>query len=435
MNNPETQEQVILDEKQKPGNIIEEQKVEVEQKQSDTNLDNKVEQDSHNNREIKKVLVTGGNGYLGSWIVFYLLDLGYQVKASVRSIKNKESYKHLEKFPNANSNLEIVEAKLEVKEHWTDAVKGVQAIIHCAFLNSYFTQEKHSLETIYPCVEGTLAILHEAVEQNVNKIVITGSLASVRGSKYSKVYNEEDIAEINEKLSHIDEAKILQERCAQYFVRDKGKSINLKVQVLIPGMQLGPTHQEECKSSSCRFFKSLMNGEMHIIKVQELVCDVRDAAIAHINTMKNKSSYHPRLIIGNETVWISEIYEKLEEKYSKYGYKFPKKNVSNFFLKFSSWFDSSLKPIIPFQGKEVFYMKERAKLDRILIDYRSLEQTLIDMAECFIEKGWIEDKTKEFEKGKHKIDNVKKVNKQEKKIIKVDLDTVYEESPSKLNNE
>ena len=66
---------------------------------------------------ITKVCVTGGNGYLGSWVVVYLLEQGYNVKCTVRSLSKEDSYKHLIGLPGATDDhrLEICEARLEVK--------------------------------------------------------------------------------------------------------------------------------------------------------------------------------------------------------------------------------------------------------------------------------------------------------------------------------
>jgi dihydroflavonol-4-reductase len=46
-----------------------------------------------------KILVTGGNGYLGSHIVYYLLEKGVSVKVSVHSMENEIGYTHLEELP------------------------------------------------------------------------------------------------------------------------------------------------------------------------------------------------------------------------------------------------------------------------------------------------------------------------------------------------
>jgi len=42
-----------------------------------------------------KVLVTGANGYIGSWVVLQLLEKGYTVRGTVRSSKKGEHLKSL----------------------------------------------------------------------------------------------------------------------------------------------------------------------------------------------------------------------------------------------------------------------------------------------------------------------------------------------------
>ena len=43
----------------------------------------------------KPVLVTGANGYIGSWITKELLENNYTVHATVRDISNKDKINHL----------------------------------------------------------------------------------------------------------------------------------------------------------------------------------------------------------------------------------------------------------------------------------------------------------------------------------------------------
>jgi hypothetical protein len=42
-----------------------------------------------------RIMVTGANGYLGSHIVYYLLEAGYRVKAIVHDKSNRDGWDHL----------------------------------------------------------------------------------------------------------------------------------------------------------------------------------------------------------------------------------------------------------------------------------------------------------------------------------------------------
>ena len=41
------------------------------------------------------ILVTGGTGYIGSWVTKMLLDKGYSVRLTVRDKSKKAKYQHL----------------------------------------------------------------------------------------------------------------------------------------------------------------------------------------------------------------------------------------------------------------------------------------------------------------------------------------------------
>ena len=59
------------------------------------------------------VLVTGGSGYMASWLVKYLLEDGYKVRITVRNLDNQDKYRHLEKIAERSpGSLEVFEANL-----------------------------------------------------------------------------------------------------------------------------------------------------------------------------------------------------------------------------------------------------------------------------------------------------------------------------------
>lgn len=76
------------------------------------------------------VLVTGANGYVGSWVVKTLLDQGYSVRAVVRSESKVNEMKGL--FPEEDQLEFSLVKDLGVEGAFDDAVKGVDAILHLA---------------------------------------------------------------------------------------------------------------------------------------------------------------------------------------------------------------------------------------------------------------------------------------------------------------
>ena len=78
-----------------------------------------------------KVLVTGANGYLATWVVKKYLEAGYSVRGTVRSLSKSAFLK--DKFGHYGDRFELVVVEDITKEGaFDEAVKGVDAIAHTA---------------------------------------------------------------------------------------------------------------------------------------------------------------------------------------------------------------------------------------------------------------------------------------------------------------
>ena len=81
----------------------------------------------------RKVLVTGGAGFIGSHVTAKLLEKGFAVRGTVRSeSKGEKIVEALAANGSDTSNLELVEADLEKDAGWPEAVKGCWYIQHIA---------------------------------------------------------------------------------------------------------------------------------------------------------------------------------------------------------------------------------------------------------------------------------------------------------------
>ncbi len=104
-----------------------------------------------------KVLITGGNGFIGSYLVQTLLDQHYQVRCLL--LEGDQPLRGLEKLP-----VEIVYGDICKPETLGPAMKGVDYIIHLAAIKNAWDEETYMRINC----GGTKNILEAALESNGN---------------------------------------------------------------------------------------------------------------------------------------------------------------------------------------------------------------------------------------------------------------------------
>lgn len=133
---------------------------------------------------VKKVLLTGGAGFIGSHIADELLFRNYTVKILDNfSTGNKNNIK------NILNNIDLIEGDIRDPDTVSIAMQDVNIVIHHAALPSVPRSINDPITTNHVNVNGTLNLLWAAVEKKVEKFIFASS-SSVYGNSNETVKHE-----------------------------------------------------------------------------------------------------------------------------------------------------------------------------------------------------------------------------------------------------
>ncbi|TDW51829.1 nucleoside-diphosphate-sugar epimerase [Flavobacterium sp. 270] len=314
------------------------------------------------NNEIQ-VLVTGGTGFVGIHCILQLLEQGYKVKTTLRSLKNQKDVIQMLKNGGISSfeNLSFVETNLSSDLNWDEAVKDCDYVLHVASPIS-LAVPKTDDETIKPAVEGTLRVLKVAKNAGVKRVVLTSSFAAVGYSHNDneRLITEEDWTNPDDKhLSAYLKSKVLAEKAAWDFIQNEGKGLELSV--INPMAIFGPLLSDKL-SSGHDLLKRLFDGSLKAIPQIALgITDVRDVADLHIRAMLNPKANGQRfLALSGGILTFPEVAMLLKQNLGAQGEKVTTKIAPNWLIRFFALFNAGAKNIVPQLGRRKNASNEKA---------------------------------------------------------------------------
>lgn len=126
-----------------------------------------------------KVLVTGGAGYIGSHTCVELLNAGFDLIVYDNFLNSTcESLKRVEQI--TEKEVAFIEGDIRDEKALTEALKGCDAVIHCAGLKAVGESVEKPLEYYNTNVYGTLCLLRTMQKLQIKKLVFSSS-ATVYG--------------------------------------------------------------------------------------------------------------------------------------------------------------------------------------------------------------------------------------------------------------
>src|ERR1039457_2766221 len=129
-----------------------------------------------------KVLVLGGNGFIGSHLVDKLLREGHSVRVFD---KNEERYR--ESLPSVDVHL----AEFGNRGLLSDAVNGIDVVVHLISTTLPKTSNDDPVFDVQSNVIETLFLLEQCVANKIKKIIFTSSGGTVYGVPQSVPVLEE----------------------------------------------------------------------------------------------------------------------------------------------------------------------------------------------------------------------------------------------------
>jgi dihydroflavonol-4-reductase len=256
---------------------------------------------------MSRVLVTGGNGYVGSQVIAALVRQGDEVRATVRSLGSEHDIREALRRGGADDiGLEVVVADLGSDDGWAQALAGVEEVHHVASPIPP-AQPEDPDELIAPAREGTLRVLRAAREAGARRVVMTSSFAAVGYSpKPVRDYSEDDWTDPDTPgLPPYPRSKAIAERAAWDFMERHPGDMDLVV--LNPTFIIGPTLVSALRSSLVAI-KAIAEGTMPALPRQRFgVADVRDVADAHVKAAATPDAADKRYLLladGPTITWL-----------------------------------------------------------------------------------------------------------------------------------
>jgi nucleoside-diphosphate-sugar epimerase len=339
------------------------------------------------------VLVTGGSGFIGSYIILQLLAAGHQVRTTIRNLKREADVRAMLKVAGTDpgNRLSFFAADLQNDAGWREAIAGCEYVLHVASPLPP-SVPKHEDELIVPAREGTLRVLRASRDAGVKRVVLTSSFAAIGyGHKVRETpFTEADWTDPSgDDVAPYTKSKTLAERAAWDFLSREGGSLELSVinPVGVFGPVLGPDY-----SASILLVQKMMDGAMPgAPQLYFGAVDVRDVAELHLRAMTHPAAKGERfLAVAGDFLSMLDIAKILKARMGAAARRVPTRQLPNWVVRLASLRDPAIKLILPELGKKKNATNEKAR--RLLAwSPRSNEESLVATAESLVRLGLLKD--------------------------------------------
>ena len=287
------------------------------------------------------VLVTGGTGFVGAYIIKELISRGYAVRAIRRG--------HSTPFfiaPEIMEKVEWVEGDVLDVVGLDEAMVGIDYVIHAAGKVSFRASDKEELYRVN--IEGTANVVNTSLAHKIKKLVHISSVASIGRKSDGSEVNENKQWEENKHNTPYAISKYQGELEVW-----RGIAEGLPAVILNPSIVLGFGNWD---NSSCAIFRQIHDGFPWYTNGVTGFVDVEDTAMATVLLMESSINAE-RYIINSDNRAFRDIFNAIADGFHK---KRPSRQATAF-LSEVAW---RLEKVKGWFGKDPLLTRESAKVAR-----------------------------------------------------------------------
>lgn len=243
----------------------------------------------------KKILITGGTGFLGSHIVRQFLDAGEKhLKVMASSVPDWMK----------DAGVKAVEGSVTNHDDVAKACKNVSAIFHLAGKVSRDNNDAAAMNKIH--VEGTRLLCEAARESGIQTMILASSSGTIAVSEDEQIFDETfpQPVDVISRWAYYA-SKYYQERTALAGFDGDGR----RLVIMNPSLLLGP---EDERLSSTKVVLDFLGKKIPYRPSGGLnFVDVRDTAAAFIAAL-DKGKHQEKYLLGAENMTFAEFFGRLE---------------------------------------------------------------------------------------------------------------------------
>jgi len=261
------------------------------------------------------ICVTGGSGFIGTYLTEQLLAKGYRVRITVRD--SSKDYAHLKALPQKPGQLELFQADIESGK-FADAFKGCDGVVHMATPYSYSAADPQK-EIVDPAIEGVRSAFHASLAAGVKRLIVTSSGGAIMHFPVDPgyVFTEKDwnTSATLQTHAYFLSKKLAEEAAWKLYEEHKDKIDMVVVNpLLVFGSARGKPNASQASMGGILQgnVKQLQKGSIGGVHVQ-------DVATAHVIALEHPDAVGHRLIAAGATFSWKRLAHEMKRQFPDYA--------------------------------------------------------------------------------------------------------------------